>query len=350
MSSKRKPTLYVHIGTNKTGTTALQVALAQHRDVLAKNGLIYPRAGVRADAHHELGWQCGFFQGPAPAIQDKPEAIVAKWREELEADPSAIGLVSSEFFSLNGDMDRIQQLLEPFKVKIVVYLRRHDSWLQSVYVQAVKTVLNPRWGRGYTAYLNATQRPNTKIGNYRWLVERWAAAFGKKNIIVRPFERSQIGDNILTDLLRSIGADAAIAALPKDLPRENESLSFEAVTFLDVVNHTTIPDDIKRHLGRQMIAHDNGVVRGANYASPGFRHGQILTHLDDYEFIARKYLLREDGTFFNDPVPSPEEDWTAPANPTFMWATERICEFLGRSDDALLLTLRHFGQSRAAKT
>jgi hypothetical protein len=38
-------TLYLHIGSNKAGSTSLQVFAATNRDRLAKQGIVYPIAG-----------------------------------------------------------------------------------------------------------------------------------------------------------------------------------------------------------------------------------------------------------------------------------------------------------------
>ncbi len=343
--AKIKPTLYVHIGINKTGTTALQNTLAAHRDALARVGVVYPRAGIHSNAHHLLGWHCGFHQGPPPPMQEPPEAIAQQMKREIRGQPGATGLISSEFLCLDGDIARFKTYLKPFKVKVVVYLRRHDLWLQSVYVQALKTVLNPRWGRGYNAYLNALRTGNPKIGNYRRLVDSWANEFGRENVIVRPFESAQIGSNLLADLMTAIDCPAALPVLPQSMPRDNESLSFEAASFLDVLHHTKVPDELKRFLGAQMVANDRGTQRGIQYLAPEARRAQIAQHQDAYTYIARDFMGRPDGRLFFDAEPSDSSGWTAPVHPTYMWFNERMCEFLGQADIQVIAALRQQSQA-----
>ena len=41
------PTLYLHIGTPKTGTTALQNFLPANEEVLEQHGICYPDFGFR---------------------------------------------------------------------------------------------------------------------------------------------------------------------------------------------------------------------------------------------------------------------------------------------------------------
>lgn len=46
-----KKTLYIHAGTHKTGTTAIQKFLSANRDLLAKNGYLYPGTD---QGHHDV--------------------------------------------------------------------------------------------------------------------------------------------------------------------------------------------------------------------------------------------------------------------------------------------------------
>jgi hypothetical protein len=341
---KRKPVLFLHVGLNKTGTTAIQTTLASHREALKAAGLVYPTAGTVKDAHHELAWSCGFFQGAAPKVSRPVEDIVADWHREISATPGANGLVSSEFLCVPGEFERVAALLEGFELRVVVYLRRHDLWLPSVYAQAVKSTESPKWGRGYEAFLKH-MNPKSKVGNFRFIVDSWAQHVGRKNVLVRPFEVAQIGDNVLHDLLRTIGATEAVRAVPETLPIVNASLSFEAMSFIDVVQHTTLPLPVKRHLSRTMANKDVGKTFAFTLASPGLRAGQIALHYDDYEYIANRYLERPDGRLFLDPTPADERTpWKPPAGFSYMWLTERLCEILGRGDDALLLALKTLGQ------
>jgi hypothetical protein len=53
-------TLILHVGPHKTGTTALQAALATNADLLARFGVLYPTTGRSGDSHADL----------APALRD----------------------------------------------------------------------------------------------------------------------------------------------------------------------------------------------------------------------------------------------------------------------------------------
>src|ERR1700749_394192 len=84
--------LFVHIGTHKTGTSALQTAMRMAEVELLANGARYIRAGREgANAHHNLPW----------SIRGKKGVPLSVWenvRAELAASDSAINILSSEGF------------------------------------------------------------------------------------------------------------------------------------------------------------------------------------------------------------------------------------------------------------
>lgn len=350
MTTRARPQLLLHIGMNKTGTTAMQLALAANRRTLRDNGVLYPGDGYAGEAHHELAWLCGFYQGKPPHLKDAFETYCDRLHREVEASKCSHVLVSSEFFSLPGLIEPVVKAFERYDTRVVVYLRRHDHWWQSVYVQAVKTVENPPWGRNYSGYLNAQARQRSSmIGRYRWLVDRWAEAFGADRMIVRPYERSQNGPNLLFDLLRSAGLDAVTAKLPPELPRENSSISFATLSFIDIVQRTRLPTKVKRHLVDTAMARNGAETLPGALASPKVRLSQITANADDYQHIARTYMNRPDGHMFDEPLPDADDPWDEPKGPLPVELMERMAEYLTAADIALIELVRTQAGNRAAR-
>jgi hypothetical protein len=209
-----------------------------------------------------------------------------------------------------------------------------------VYVQAVKTVLSPKWGRGYQNYLRVVAGVRHPLGNYRKLVDGWAEYVEPEHVHVRPFESSVPGAALHRDLLQTMGRPEAAAALPAEMPRQNESVSFEAVNFIDIVTHTRMPEAAKAYLAGRMLREDTGSQRRVAYLSPAERLAQVEAHAADYEYIARTFLGRPDGRLFEDPLPDPAEPWTPPTQPSAMWLVERMGEFLSDADPTLLIQLK----------
>src|SRR5262249_3476238 len=91
-------TCYLHIGTHKTGTTSIQVALDGARDALKRRGVLYPQAG-RADdraapGHHKLSHE--LYGGPS-RLSDCP-SVTAVIDEIRACDDDAI--ISAEGLQL----------------------------------------------------------------------------------------------------------------------------------------------------------------------------------------------------------------------------------------------------------
>lgn len=130
--------LVIHAGMPKTGTTSLQRALAGAQDALREHGVAYPAAFRNAEniAHHQL-----------PADLLSPDAARGQAFLDYLAEESApVVLVSSEAFinlfsrrSIFGFVCFLEACCRLRPVRIVVVLRRIDSFMQSMYLHSVKT-------------------------------------------------------------------------------------------------------------------------------------------------------------------------------------------------------------------
>jgi hypothetical protein len=230
-------TTYIHIGLQKTGTTFLQRSLHNLHQELARIGIIYPdtSAGLNVKgpaAHH-------FVPHAIQNVRTKytPDAdfsLLDKHVKEIKYEISrgSIGIVSSENFSLLTEESHIRQLRDIFperNVKILVYLRRQDAWIDSLYGQMVKV------GRKNTVgdFIRSQQRRL----DYNDLIDRWATAFGEDNIVVRTYEPD--GDLWLwQDFLTAIGRPDAAKLAP---PFESQNDSLPAALTLYARN---IPNDL----------------------------------------------------------------------------------------------------------
>ncbi|HNO15063.1 MAG TPA: hypothetical protein PKH30_02830, partial [Actinomycetota bacterium] len=128
----------LHVGLHKTGTTALQVALADARPQLADHGVRYPGTGtfqhraILAGADRKYGWQ-----------NNGAREVPRKHWDDLVAQSAFDGrtVVSSEFLD---DVDEatarrmIDDLGGPQRVRVVVTLRAVGAILPSAWQQRLK--------------------------------------------------------------------------------------------------------------------------------------------------------------------------------------------------------------------
>ena len=209
-------TLYLHVGTTKTGTTALQYFCYANRDELGRRGLGYPVMPFRADTAPEAR------NGHALVCRDALDADgaplggasgVERCLDEVEsafADHDAVLLSDEDIWvaSLYGDCAFWGPLLEharehAYAVKIVIYLRRQDSLANSWYLQLCKEPF-----RKDTLFFDEWIRQPVPRFDYRRVLDGFSSIVGADNIIVRVYDRARLeadGGSIYSDFLGCMG-------------------------------------------------------------------------------------------------------------------------------------------------
>jgi hypothetical protein len=186
MNMGRSKKIYIHIGTPKTGTSALQYFLLMNQSALEKRNVLYP--------DHSLDNNL---------ISSGQNILVTTNRESEEKKKLLIDLVSSSkkdvLLSSEYFMFHIEVIKELFpSATIILYLRRADLYTLSAYGQLVKRS-------------NRTEKLDTDsiFDIYSTIVshmEEVFKLFDKEQIIMRPYEEVQFyGGSIYSDLLNVIG-------------------------------------------------------------------------------------------------------------------------------------------------
>ena len=244
--SAKKSTIFIHIGTIKTGTTSLQNFFHLNRESLLRNhGIFYPKTPGHKN-HTKLPLYA-FDQNMAEmrtrhGIQDArqlenfrktfKQAFGAEIKPQLELGNDI--LVSSEHLSSramdNKDLIRLLELFEDYKVniKIIVYLRRQDRMMLSTYSTWVKS--GGRWNLNPDAYKNRRY-------DHLAMLDLWSGAVGIENVVVRVFEKSKLIDgDLYADFCCVLGINPQnqLKIPPKD--KLNSSLDEEQIQFLKLFN------------------------------------------------------------------------------------------------------------------
>jgi hypothetical protein len=305
--------LFLHIGMNKAGSSAIQRTLAAREALLRKAGLLYPRTGRSgSEAHHLLSHVLGFSQGKPPRVKSPAELrdLGPKLLHECERRGCHTVILSSEVFTNRGDIAGVRDFLAGWDVRIVVYLRRHDHWWASSYSQGVRMTPNPPWPPGFDGYI-AWQRARAHKGDYRKLLDDWAAVFGAERMLVRPYEREQNQPSIVADLLQTIGFPELARSVGAEVDAFNVSLGEREIALIDAIQHTDLPHVARKRLINAIAARP-GQVKGGGFISPAERLRMVEENSESYAFIARTYLGRPDGVLFREALPDASLPWTPP--------------------------------------
>ncbi|MFT4082172.1 MAG: hypothetical protein QM638_06270 [Nocardioides sp.] len=125
----------IHVGPFKTGTTAIQASLSEHRDDLADHGVWYPGPAMRL-AREVWSLRGGSPRGYRTLGPEVWEEFVA----QVPAHPGRIALSAEEFVTLRSD--RIGKLvadLGPDRVHIVMVARRLEALIPSSWQEWIKS-------------------------------------------------------------------------------------------------------------------------------------------------------------------------------------------------------------------
>jgi hypothetical protein len=145
--------LYLHAGTHKTGTTAIQAFAAAHRAELLRQGLLYPSAAPliyrikRVQAHHWFAHALAEKSRVLRKIEDV-QSYTEKWLKKAHKHDADV-LISIEALYrhiLGGGsyeikrtryLERVADTLRNFDVTAVLVFRRPDVYMRSFYSHRV---------------------------------------------------------------------------------------------------------------------------------------------------------------------------------------------------------------------
>ena len=210
--------IWLHIGANKTGTTALQSYCSIHEATLLERGIFYPRSGRAGVAHHRLGWA---FNALGPTVA--PAGILQALFEEIDASPAGDVLLSSETFFIKAQVEELASALAGRDVRIVVFLRRQDDWYEMMYKQFVK---QPEFRVDTPIGETSAMRLLDSSLDYEAWIGRWADAFGRDRIVCRPYgTQGHGGIDSISALFDLIGKpELASLERPTDAGAVNRSI------------------------------------------------------------------------------------------------------------------------------
>ena len=244
-------TLYLHIGTHKTGSTSLQHYLYEHRAALARQGLHYPEIGLKGSGHHALAWAfgSGFRHEPDTAQIDAACEHISR----LLAQGEDV-VVSSEEFEFLRDTAPLAPLAQLPQVKIVLYVRRQDDMLESTYAQHVAQYSLRYAG---SIYQFCQRHDFLRKFNYVATARRWGEVFGEDKVIVRPYGTALVRDDVCEDLLSLMGRDDLAQQRAAGQARAaNPSLGARALRLLAHLNRLRLSEaqhlELQRHLRREL--------------------------------------------------------------------------------------------------
>lgn len=277
--------IILHIGANKTGSSALQCGFARYRRELREAGVFYPgHPGIERSASG------GFSSGNADDIRAfliarfrppdfSEDAFFAELRRRLDAGSVPTILFSNEGLH-NADPERLQILRDFLKghcdhIDIYYYVRNFLDHAYSCYVQDVKM------GR-------ESGRLDTFLSRYRPPFLRnclkYRQVFGASGLHVEVYEHHV--SNLFLSFLTWIGCPTSGMA---GVELVNRSLTSDEVTVLRALNSVPMPSRMRSRLAIALADEDHG-GRCPTYVDPQAFSRFQQRHADELEELQWEFL------------------------------------------------------------
>ena len=287
----------IHIGTEKTGTTSIQRTLDANAKLLLQEGVLWPavlqrgqdpRITCYAMNDETIDLRKRRFKLTTPAAISKFRIDFGNsLQQQLKAAPGArTMLIVNEHLSrmrAPAELERLKAFVDSFasRTRIVLYLRRQDRMMRSMYSQVIK-IGGTR--KNVFPTPNGPNEGDFITFNYRRIADLWAGVFGRQALEIRVFERPLlVGNDVISDFFHTAGL-----TWPDGLQtvKTNESLSREALLSLRELNHY-LPREARGNLGPlsgQLFAGEGMPVKRSK-AEAFLEHFQ-----QDNDYVARHYL------------------------------------------------------------
>lgn len=258
--------LYLHMGTPKTGTTALQHLWAKNREQMLLDGICYPDVGAFC---RESGIDLGMYGENYPQNGAFFKQFCTREMEhfpmaEMLLNPSFQKIIdfletccenhdkvllSEESLWLMDMSEFIQYFIDKgITVKIIVYLRRQDRYLESFWNQDVK---NGFYDKTMMEFVR--DRKKTAVVQhlyYAKMLEALEAIVGRENLYIRIYHKDRYQGaekSIFSDFMNIFGIELTDDYVRPEKP-VNHHLTKNALHLKLLFNSILKDTDYMRHV------------------------------------------------------------------------------------------------------
>ena len=304
--------VYLHIGTPKTGSSAIQFFCGNNRKILKEKGVAYPKMpfafegiGQYRNAHflsHKVYKDDKRDYAAQGEIYQEGKKVI---RESLQQADKVVLSDEHLWNETEWDEERFQMLRMQMEkmgatLKVIVYLRRQDLLVQSYWAQQVKEGLQ----LSFLEYLEQRRYAYFQM-HYAERLSRIEKAVGLENLIVRVYEKEQYaGDErtILSDFMDILSIND-LSDFSQDEPIRNTSLSGIYLEYKRRMNQYPIYRTKKNFLV-VILTRLQEKEQGKQFYDQAVwfdreSHQRFMSQFEEENsFVAVRYLHRESGRLF----------------------------------------------------
>jgi len=265
--------IIVHIGAGKTGTSSIQQTLKSNQKVLEAQGFLYLGLILDQAPVIKYHWQkhpSGNFNrvDKERLYEEVLDILKLTIQKSQQAGIHTLIWSNESFFGLNEKLIPIlSELRKEHDLEIVVYVRKHESWIRSAYVQ---------WGIKHKTYPGPIKKFKEwyqpgKVNFYNTL-KPYIDVFGDKVVV-----KNMAGHS---DLVTSFLDQCGIATESIIIERSNESPSNEELLLRSLYNNHFKADVLPTLFDRRILRQINKNLYEENIDPTAFLQSLMPTEED----------------------------------------------------------------------
>jgi hypothetical protein len=294
----------IHVGMGKTGSTSIQTFLEKNHEALLQKKIFYSKnldnIGIKNLAINRLD-----------NFENLPE-IINHLNHFLKENKIQHFIWSLEsLFTTNKEIiQTLKKLLIFTEIEIIVFVRRQDHWYQSAFYQ---------WGWKHKTYhgsylidFEKFYSSRIHLGNYIQWIDNWAESFGVENIIVQPMENQQMPKGLILTFCELIKLETSNLITDEIIAYQNLGHYYNLI--IGICNSACEGPILNEGLINMLATSSKKSTLNEKYKnhrliSP-LKQVEIIEHYKEVnKEIALKYLKRQSGILFFEPIPNIDENW-----------------------------------------
>lgn len=297
----------VHIGTEKTGTSSIQLLLHRNRKKLSKYGFHFVESAGETN-NWALPAYCSlenrfddFYRKHNVETEQDLADFKAQFEKRFDTEMKSLDrnvhtvIISSEHFHSRLRIDDEMQILKKFlskyfsEIKIVCYLREQAATCASWYSTSLKS-------GGTDSFYQFVRRciPDNYYFNYSDFLDNWEKYFGRDALDIGLFDPDHfLNGSLLDDFTSRVGSELQ-GKLDTNLRAENTSLSPAGQALARAINMAFPTDEEHPTAGSLrdiLLERVEGSLSGkGQQLSPSMKRTVYESFLESNETLRRKYF------------------------------------------------------------